>query len=83
SALANKLELFYWREGHKEVDFILRKRDRVIAIEVKSGRKKKETFPGMETFNQEYATYKNLVVGSQGIPLDKFLITPIDHWFQD
>ena len=41
------LELFYWRDGNHEVDFILKFGKRIWAIEVKSGRRKK-----MEGLNQ-------------------------------
>ncbi len=34
-------DLYYWRKGNDEVDFILRWRKNLFAIEVKSGRKKK------------------------------------------
>ena len=30
-------EVFYWRERNREVDFVLRKGKKLIAIEVKSG----------------------------------------------
>jgi predicted AAA+ superfamily ATPase len=33
-------ELFYWREGKFEVDYVLKKGKKIWAIEVKSGRKK-------------------------------------------
>ncbi len=41
-------ELFYWREGQHEVDFILKVGRKIFAIEVKSGRKKGTK--GMNTF---------------------------------
>ena len=38
---ADELEcdLFYWRENNEEVDFVLRRADKVLAIEVKSGKR--------------------------------------------
>ena len=30
-------KLYYWRDGHDEVDFILVKGNRIIAVEVKTG----------------------------------------------
>ena len=41
----SSIEVFYWRERNREVDFVLRKGQRVTAIEVKSGRKK-SALPG-------------------------------------
>lgn len=34
-------ELFYWREGNHEIDFVLKRQDEIFAIEVKSGLRKK------------------------------------------
>lgn len=41
-------DLFYWREQDHEVDFVYQERDRLYAIEVKSGRKK--SGKGLEAF---------------------------------
>src|SRR5690606_31301217 len=42
-------DLLYWRDGGREVDFVFRSGKRVIAIEVKSGRRR-DTLPGMGAF---------------------------------
>lgn len=44
--------LYYWREGHDEVDFILTKGKMIWAIEVKSGREK--FAKGLEAFRKKY-----------------------------
>jgi len=80
AALANgimgtDLELFYWTGQNREVDFVLRKGSRTIAIEVKSGRAK-TSLPGLDTFGREFNVYKNILVGAYGIPVEKFLATP-------
>jgi predicted AAA+ superfamily ATPase len=85
AALANairgrSLELSYWSGRNREVDFVLSRGDTVIAIEVKSSRKK-TGLPGMETFSKEYAVKKKLLVGSQGIPLEEFFHVPVEDWF--
>lgn len=53
-AILNELpgQLFYWREGNMEVDFIYEYRGKCFAIEVKSGRKKSEK--GMTAFTNIY-----------------------------
>ena len=38
-----QIELYYWREGDKEVDFVLKKGDFVTAIEVKTTQKKRKS----------------------------------------
>ena len=79
-SLGSKVELSYWREGNKEVDFILRKNEAVLAIEVKSG-KKRESLPGMDMFAKRVSPQKKLLVGGDGIPLEEFLSRSPDSWF--
>ena len=84
ASLANGLqgspvELFYWLERNREVDFVLRRGATLVAIEVKSGRKK-TCLPGMESFSKSFLPKRKLLVGSQGIPLEDFLITPPAEW---
>ena len=75
------LELSYWSSRNREVDFVLSRGDIVIAIEVKSGRKK-TSLPGMEAFSKEFAVKKKLLVGSHGIPLEEFFCVPVEEWFK-
>lgn len=79
SAMGTKVEVFYWRDRGKEVDFILRLGKTVVAIEVKSGLKK-ENLPGMESFLHQFKPAKALLVGEQGIPFEDFLSAPAAHW---
>lgn len=72
-------ETFYWRENNQEVDYILKIKGKIIAIEVKSGKKLK-TPSGLETFSQKFHTDAKLLVGSGGIPLETFLKTPLEHF---
>lgn len=73
------IDIYYWREGNYEVDFILKKNDYITAIEVKSGYKK-EVLSGLAKFNREFKPNKILVIGEQGIPFEEFLLTPIEKW---
>jgi len=75
------LELSYWSSRNREVDFVLSRGDTVIAIEVKSSRKK-TSLPGMEAFSKEFAVNKKLLVGSHGIPLEDFFCVPVEEWFK-
>ncbi len=65
-------ELFYWREGDKEVDFVLRQAERLTAIEVKSGITPTSR-SGMDTFSRHFPVTRKLLVGAQGVPLADFL----------
>ncbi len=72
-------EVFYWRERNREVDFVLRKGKKLVAIEVKSGRTT-TSFPGMESFSKFFKPGRRLIVGSGGISLERFLSTPVEYW---
>ena len=74
--------LYYWRDGHDEVDFIVERGDKRVAIEVKSnpgvGSRR-----GLELFNERFKAHRTILVGDQGEPLEIFLSTdPID-WFAE
>jgi hypothetical protein len=75
------IEVFYWLERSQEVDFVLRSGGNIVAIEVKSGRKR-ERLTGMEAFSRAFRVKRQLLVGSQGIPLAEFLSTPVEAWFR-
>ena len=79
SAAGTGVELFYWRERGREVDFILRSGKTVVAIEVKSG-SHKEGLPGMDAFDKAFKPKRKLLVGGDGISLEKFLLTPAAEW---
>ena len=72
-------EAFYWRERNREVDFVVRAGRRLVAIEVKSGRRG-DALPGMEAFAAAFRPTRKLLVGADGIALDEFLSQPVEHW---
>ena len=77
-AAAAGIEVFYWRERSREVDFVLRKADSVTAIEVKSGRRR-ERLPGIEAFAKTFRPSRTLLVGAGGIALGEFLrLAPVE-----
>ncbi len=76
------IHLFYWREGSHEVDFVLKRGPRIIAIEVKSGTKPL-TLRGMDVFKQRFRPYRALLVGEGGIGLNEFLSVPANYWFEE
>ncbi len=64
-------EVFYWRERDDEVDFIISMREKVVGIEVKSGRRKMNS--GIPIFRKLYPKSTSLIIGTGGLPLEEFL----------
>ncbi len=65
--------LYYWRAGGDEVDFVFERGSRLILIEVKSGSSSAST-RGFAAFEKSFGvSAKKLIVGTGGVPLDKFL----------
>jgi len=65
-------EVFWWRERNNEVDFVIKKGNRLTAIEVKSGRVK--NVGGGLVFKKLYPEALSLVVGSTNLSLEDFLL---------
>lgn len=80
SIAGTQIKLFYWRERNHEVDFILQASKNLVALEVKSNRRK-TILSGMDMFNQLFKPKRLLLVGEQGIKLEEFLLKPADYWF--
>jgi predicted AAA+ superfamily ATPase len=80
-AAAGACELCYWREQSQEVDFVACAGRIVVAIEVKSGRAP-AAFSGLEAFSHAFKPTRTLLVGGDGISVDEFLSTPIEHWLR-
>lgn len=79
SIRGTQIEVFYWREGDKEVDFVLQLGESITAIEVKSTNKKIHS-SGMDSFVNKFHPRRILLVGEQGVPLDEFLASPITNY---
>jgi len=78
-ALERNIGLFYWREGDKEVDFVIQSGRKLSAIEVKSGTSK-DTLSGMAAFSRKFNPDHKLLVGRGGIPVDEFLSSTQYEW---
>lgn len=70
-SISERYNLYYWREGNKEVDFILQKGNKVIGLEIKSGASSDNE--GMRIFSEKFNPDKVLLVGTGGIPYNEFL----------
>ena len=79
AARLESFELFYWREGSHEVDFVIKKGKTVVAIEVKSGRAR-PGYSGLAAFSKAHRPHQALVVGGGGIPIEEFLGQSMERW---
>ena len=79
NAATATLQVFYWRDRNREVDFVVRDDPRLTAIEVKSGRDRGSQ-TGLVAFNQAFGPDRALLVGGDGISVEEFLSEPVRHW---
>lgn len=70
NATTDNFKVYYWREKNQEVDYILEKGNKRIALEVKSGVKFVNS--GMSAFADKFKPNKMLLVGTGGIDLETF-----------
>jgi predicted AAA+ superfamily ATPase len=73
-------EVCYWRDGHDEVDYVVRAGDRVWAIEVKSGRSGHGK--GMAAFRRAHPRAVPVIVGAGSVTLEEFLAADPAAWLQ-
>lgn len=80
AALMGVCELYYWRAGDLEVDFVVKAGPRLLAIEVKSGRAETAGRAGLEEFTKAFNPQRTLLVGGDGISVEDFLLRPVEEW---
>jgi len=66
-----KLTIYYWRDGNDELDYVVVYNNRVIALEVKSGKTGK--LSGLGAFDKKFKPEKSLLIGETGIHWQEFL----------
>ena len=70
-----------------EVDFVMTRGPRIVAVEVKSGAKTRPT-RGMRVFENRFQPHRSLLVtgaegGPDSVPLAEFLSRPASDWFEE
>lgn len=70
-----ELEVTWWRDRDREVDFVLSRPGETLAIEVTSGRRKRG-LPGLEAFGRAFGPTRKLLIGGLGLPLETVLSAP-------
>ena len=80
AALADDYRLFYWREASKELDYVLQKGNRILAIEVRTGHRPTALL-GMAAFDKIYAPAKKFLIGTRGMSFEEFLRVRVAELF--
>ena len=81
AAVVGDCTVRYWRERNREVDFVVRAGNRLVAIEVKSGRAA-DTLAGMAAFSEAFRPTRKLLVGGDGVDVETFLSKPVGDWMK-
>lgn len=79
-AYTNRFKVYYWRENGKEVDFVLVKDTKVVAVEVKSNHDKDTS--GLHVFQEMFHPYRSILVGEEGIDIETFLKSDLRELFE-
>lgn len=82
-SMMDDYELFYWRNERRQgCDYVLRKGQALVAIEVKSGSVDKTV--GFEKFKEQFADKVTaaFIVGPQALPLEDFFIMDLKSLFK-
>lgn len=64
-------DIYYWRHRDKEIDFVLKKGNKIIGLEVKSGATQK--LSGMIAFKNQFKPDKTFLIGTTGLSWQEFL----------
>ena len=79
-AYTRRFKVYYWRDGGEEVDFVLVKDSKVVAVEVKSNRDKDTS--GLHTFQDMFHPFRSVLVGEEGVPIETFLQSDLQELFE-
>ncbi|MDD5658182.1 MAG: ATP-binding protein [Elusimicrobia bacterium] len=75
------LEVFYWRERDQEIDFIAKRGDDAVAVEV-SVSPRKHPPAALERLARRAGVARSVVVGPKGVALEEFLETDPRVWLE-
>lgn len=78
-AYTGRFNVYYWRDGGNEVDFVLVKDTKVVAIEVKSNHDKDTS--GLHVFEERFHPHRSVLVGEGGIAIETFLASDLKELF--
>ena len=78
-AFVHRFDVFYWRERNDEVDFILRKKNSLVAIEVKGNAEK--CTEGLDKFRELFNPTSSFIIGDGGIKAEEFMSMDLGKLF--
>ena len=79
STIHTQYGLHYWRENNQEVDFVLTHHNKILGIEVKSAHIQTGISSGMNAFKNMAPSSSVIMIGQQGLPLERFFSTPLEQ----
>lgn len=83
NTLPQPIRLHYWRHSAREVDFVFGRPGRVVAIEIRSGARRRK-LSGLDEFEKQFQNerqaVRRIVVGERELP--EFLATPASAWLE-
>jgi uncharacterized protein len=76
-SISQNYSVYYWRERNSEVDFVLERRGKIIALEIKSN--ETENNKGLEIFKNKFHPDKLYLISNRGLSWQELLrINPIE-----
>ena len=77
SGKRHRFNVYYWNNGNYEVDYVMEKGDKILAVEVKSG--KDSINKGLDIFDREFHPDGLFIIGTDGIPFEEFFsMNPVE-----
>jgi predicted AAA+ superfamily ATPase len=71
NSISQNYSVYYWRDRNDEVDFILERRGKILAVEVKSN--DSENKRGLEVFKKRFDPHKIYLISNRGLTWHEFL----------
>jgi predicted AAA+ superfamily ATPase len=76
-SISQNYSVYYWRERNDEVDFVLERRGKIIAVEIKSN--DSENIKGLEVFRNKFMPDKSYLISNRGMTWQEILrINPVE-----
>ncbi|MCX7612193.1 MAG: ATP-binding protein [Ignavibacterium sp.] len=80
SARINNFQVFYWRDVNDEVDFVIKRNNKIIPIEVKIGKIK--SHKGLLNFSKKFKCKKSVLISDDAFRWQDFLMIDFEELFQ-